>query len=238
MLKKLVLVFAIAALLTSSLQAQSYNKGSSNSGSSNSAASANKARMMQKEVDKMVGKITRNEFAGITLDKAQRGTLKSLAETNMPQISDLTQQIGQLIPSNQLSKLERSYKSAVRDGKSKKDAMVASMLKIGLPEATQEKILMLQDSKTEIMNKITMGVAATFTEEQNSIFAEKMAMKEAAMADKEGMMEKTTTGSGSKEAMGSGAKEPMGSGAKEPMGSETKAAPGSGAKATAGSGSR
>ena len=230
MLKNILLSVAIVALLTSNLQAQSSSKKGSSSrssygSSSSSSAAAKKERLMKKEIDKMAGKIERKEFAGIKLDKEQRGVLKELTETNFQQISNLTSQIGQMIPSNMSSKLQRTYKNAIRDGQSEKDAMVASMTKIELPEATQKKILMISDSKTELMNKITMGVKDTLTPEQTTMLAEKMAMKEAkkmeAMKEKEGTassekvmdakevmtsddkMEKTVTGSVSKAGSGS-----------------------------------
>ena len=231
MLKNILLAVAIVAfLLTSNLQAQSSSKKGSSSrssygSSSSSSAAAKKERLMKKEIDKMAGKIERKEFAGIKLDKEQRGVLKELTETNFQQISNLTSQIGQMIPSNMSSKLQRTYKNAIRDGQSEKDAMIASMTKIELPEATQKKILMISDSKTELMNKITMGVKDTLTPEQTTMLAEKMAMKEAkkmeAMKEKEGTassekvmdakevmtsddkMEKTMTGSGSKAGSGS-----------------------------------
>ena len=229
MLKNILLAAAIVALLTCNLQAQSSSKkGSSSRSSSNSyaASAAKKERAMKKEIDKMANKIERTEFSGIKLNKEQRGVLKSLTETNFQQITNMTNQIGQMIPSNMLSKLKRTYKSAIKSGKSEKDAMVASMKKIELPEATQEKILMISDSKTQLMTKITMGVKDTLTTEQTTMLAEKMAMKEAkkaeamkekeakAMASKEVMtsddkMEKTTTGSGSK--AGSGVKTGSGS---------------------------
>ena len=230
MLKNILLSVAIVALLTSNLQAQSSSKKGSSSrssygSSSSSSAAAKKERLMKKEIDKMAGKIERKEFAGIKLDKEQRGVLKELTETNFQQISNLTSQIGQMIPSNMSSKLQRTYKNAIRDGQSEKDAMIASMTKIELPEATQKKILMISDSKTELMNKITMGVKDTLTPEQTTMLAEKMAMKEAkkmeAMKEKEGTassekvmdakevmtsddkMEKTVTGSVSKAGSGS-----------------------------------
>ena len=229
MLKNILLSVAIVALLTSNLQAQSSSKKGSSSrssyGSSSSSSAAKKERLMKKEIDKMAGKIERKEFAGIKLDKEQRGVLKELTETNFQQISNLTSQIGQMIPSNMSSKLQRTYKNAIRDGQSEKDAMIASMTKIELPEATQKKILMISDSKTELMNKITMGVKDTLTPEQTTMLAEKMAMKEAkkmeAMKEKEGTassekvmdakevmtsddkMEKTVTGSVSKAGSGS-----------------------------------
>ena len=229
MLKNILLSVAIVALLTSNLQAQSSSKKGSSSrssyGSSSSSSAAKQERLMKKEIDKMAGKIERKEFAGIKLDKEQRGVLKELTETNFQQISNLTSQIGQMIPSNMSPKLQRTYKNAIRDGQSEKDAMIASMTKIELPEATQKKILMISDSKTELMNKITMGVKDTLTPEQTTMLAEKMAMKEAkkmeAMKEKEGTassekvmdakevmtsddkMEKTVTGSVSKAGSGS-----------------------------------
>lgn len=214
MLKNILLAAAIVALLTSNLQAQSSSKKGSSSRSSSStyaSSAAKKERAMKKEVDKMAGKIERKEFAGIKLNKEQRGVLKSLAETNFQQITNLTNQIGQMIPPKKLSKLQRTYKSQLKEGKSEKDAMVASMQKIELPEATQEKILMISKSKTELMTKITMGVKDTLTPEQTTMLAEKMAMKEKeAMDAKEVMtsddkMEKTTT-SGSASKAGSSSK--------------------------------
>ena len=104
MLKNILLAAAIVAfLLTSNLQAQSSSKkGSSSrsnygSSSSSSSAAAKKERLMKKEIDKMVGKIERKEFAGIKLDKGQRGVLKELTETNFQQISNMTNQIGCLL---------------------------------------------------------------------------------------------------------------------------------------------
>ncbi len=198
MLNKLLFAVAIATLLTTNLQAQSSSRGgSSRSSGSSSRSSANsyasaaaqKARMMEKEVDKMAGKIARSEFAGIKLDKTQRGVLKDLTETNYQQIMSLTSQIGSMIPSNKLSKLQRTYKKELREGQSDKDAMVVSMQEIDLPEMTQEKILMIADSKTQLMNKITMGVKETLNEEQSTMLAEKMAMKEAEIASKAEAME-------------------------------------------------
>lgn len=190
MSKKMLFVFAIATLLTCNLQAQSSSKsgssarGNSSSYTSSSSAAAREARMMEKEVDKMAGKIARTEFAGIKLDKTQLGVLKGLTKTNYQQIMNLTSQIGSMIPTKKLSKLQRTYKAEIKEGKSDKDAMVTSMQVIGLPEMTQEKILMIADSKTGLMNKITMGVKNTLTEEQSAMLAEKRAMKEKAMVGK------------------------------------------------------
>ena len=208
MLKNILLAAAIVAVLTSNLQAQSSSKrGSSSRSSSNSYASsaAKSERAMKKEIDKMAGKIERKEFAGIKLNKEQRGVLKSLTETNFQQITNMTNQVGQMIPPKKLSKLQRTYKSLLKEGKSEKDAMVASMQKIELPEATQEKILMISKSKTELMTKITMGVKDTLTPEQTTMLAEKMAMKEKEVMTSDDKMEKTTT-SGSASKTGSSSK--------------------------------
>lgn len=232
MFKKLLFGVAIAVLLTGGLQAQSGSKGSnsksSNRGSSSRSQNAGSAsKAMAEQVDKMASRIARTEFAGVKLDKTQRGLLKDLTKTNYQEITSLESQIGQLIPERRLSKLKRTYNNEIKVGKSRKDAMVTSMQMIELPEATQEKILMLSDSKTELMNKITMGVKETFTEEQSAMLAEKMAMKEAKMAEKAKMMkekemmseEKTMT---SGEASGSGSKTDSGSGSKTDSGSGSK----------------
>ena len=202
MLKKLLFVIAIATLVTSNLQAQSGSKqgsgnkgsGSSSYNSAGSGSGSKEARLMDQAIDKMASKIARTDFAGISLDKTQRGTLKSLTEANYQQITSLNAQIGQLIPKRGLSKLQKTYKTAIKEGKSEKDAMIVSMEVIGLPSDVQEKILKLSESKMELMGKITMGVKETLTEEQSAILAEKMAMKEEKM----------------KEAAGSGTQAPAG----------------------------
>ena len=246
MLKKLLFVIAIATLVTSNLQAQSGakqgsgNKGSGNKGSGNSSynsagSGSKKARLMDQAIDKMASKIARTDFAGISLDKTQRGTLKSLTEANYQQITSLNAQIGQLIPKRGLSKLQKTYKTAIKEGKSEKDAMIVSMEVIGLPGDVQEKILKLSEAKMELMSKITMGVKETLTEEQSAILAEKMAMKEAKM--KEAKM-KEAAGSGTQAPAGSGTQAPAGSGTQAPAGSGTQAPAGSGTQAPAGSGTQ
>ena len=230
MLKKLLFVIAIATLVTSNLQAQSGSKqgsgnkgsGSSSYNSAGSGSGSKEARLMDQAIDKMASKIARTDFAGISLDKTQRGTLKSLTEANYKQISGLNAQMGQLIPKRGHSKLQKTYKAAIKEGKSEKDAMIVSMEVIGLPSDVQEKILKLSESKMELMGKITMGVKETLTEEQSAILAEKMAMKEEKM----------------KEAAGSGTQAPAGSGTQAPAGSGTQAPAGSGTQAPAGSGSK
>ena len=241
MLKKLLFVIAIATLVTSNLQAQSGskqgsgNKGSGNKGSGsssyNSGGSGSKeARAMEQAIDKMASKIARTDFAGISLNKTQRATLKSLTEANYQLIANLNAQIGQLIPKRGLAKLQKTYKAAIKEGKSEKDAMVVSMEVIGLPSDVQEKILKLSESKMELMGKITMGVKETLTEEQSAILAEKMAMKEEKM--------KEAAGSGTQAPAGSGTQAPAGSGTQAPAGSGTQAPAGSGTQAPAGSGSK
>ena len=226
MLKKLLFVIAIATLVTSNLQAQSGskqgsgNKGSGSKGSSsyNSGGSGSKeARLMDQAIDKMASKIARTDFAGISLDKTQRGTLKSLTEANYQQITSLNAQIGQLIPKRGLSKLQKTYKTAIKEGKSEKDAMIVSMEVIGLPSDVQEKILKLSEAKMELTSKITMGVKETLTEEQSAILAEKMAVKEAA-----GSGTQAPAGSGTQASAGSGTQAPAGSGTQAPAGSGSK----------------
>ena len=249
MLKKLLFVIAIATLVTSNLQAQSGskqgsgNKGSGNKGSGsssyNSGGSGSKeARAMEQAIDKMASKIARTDFAGISLDKTQRGTLKSLTEANYQQITSLNAQIGQLIPKRGLSKLQKTYKTAIKEGKSEKDAMIVSMEVIGLPSDVQEKILKLSESKMELMGKITMGVKETLTEEQSAILAEKMAMKEEKMKEAAGSGTQAPAGSGTQAPAGSGTQAPAGSGTQAPAGSGTQAPAGSGTQAPAGSGTQ
>ena len=139
MFKKLLFGVAIAVLLTGGLQAQSGSKGSnsksSNRGSSSRSQNAGSAsKAMAEQVDKMASRIARTEFAGVKLDKTQRGLLKDLTKTNYQEITSLESQIGQLIPERRLSKLKRTYNNEIKVGKSRKDAMVTSMQMIELPE--------------------------------------------------------------------------------------------------------
>ena len=95
MLKNILLAVAIVAfLLTSNLQAQSSSKKGSSSrssyGSSSSSSAAKQERLMKKEIDKMAGKIERKEFAGIKLDKEQRGVLKDCLLYTSPSPRDRT----------------------------------------------------------------------------------------------------------------------------------------------------
>ena len=192
MLKNCLFCFAIVALLASGLNAQSSSRGSSSNSSASTAASR-KARMMSEEVDKLVRKIEREEFAGIKLDRNQKSQLRGLTEARFPEISKLTTQMGTMVPKERIAKLQRTYKNEVRDGKTEKEAMVTSMQMVGLPEMTQEKIIILSDSRMAVIGKIAMGVVETFNPEQQAILDEKIAMKEKAMmAKKEAIMDKDT----------------------------------------------
>ena len=61
--------------------------------------------------------------------------------------------------------------------------MSMSMVKIGLPEMVQEKVLMMNQSKEEIRVSILLSVAETFDEEQHEAFSASLAAKEKMMGE-------------------------------------------------------
>ena len=177
MCKELILSLAVVVVLSGGLQAQSSSKGSSRSTSMNRS----KERMMAVEIDKAAKKIAKEQFAGITLDRAQRDILRDLTKANYKKMTSLDSQIARLIPTNKIKKLQRMYNKAMKEGQDEKAAMMTSMNDIDLPEMVQEKVLKLNASKAEIVNLITAGVSESLTEKQQAVLAEKMEMKKESM---------------------------------------------------------
>ena len=109
----------------------------------------------------------------------------------------LDNQIARSIPEDQVKALQRAFRNAKKDGSSEVEAMSMSMVKIGLPEMVQEKVLMMNQSKEEIRVSILLSVAETFDEEQHEAFSASLAAKEKMMgeemADKEMAGEKEMT---------------------------------------------
>lgn len=197
MLKNLLMALAVVVFLTSGLQAQSSKKGSN---SNNSASMKRKKdRMMAAEIDKAAKKIAREKFTGIKLEKNQRDTLRELTKANFSQMTSLDSQIGRMIPSNKVKMLQRMYKKALKEGQGEDAAMMTSMKDIELPEMTQKKVMQLSASKAKIVSTITAGVS--LTEEQETMLAEKMAMKKDSMEQK--VKKEDSMGSGSSSGSGS-----------------------------------
>lgn len=191
------MALAVVVFLTSGLQAQSSKKGSN---SNNSASMKRKKdRMMAAEIDKAAKKIAREKFTGIKLEKNQRDTLRELTKANFSQMTSLDSQIGRMIPSNKVKMLQRMYKKALKEGQGEDAAMMTSMKDIELPEMTQKKVMQLSASKAKIVSTITAGVS--LTEEQETMLAEKMAMKKDSMEQK--VKKEDSMGSGSSSGSGS-----------------------------------
>lgn len=173
MCKNLLLSLAVVVLLSGGLQAQSSSRGGSHSTSMN----RKKERMMAAEINKAADKIAKEQFAGIKLDKSQRDMLRDLTKSNYKKMTSLDSQIARLIPQNKIKKLQRMYIKAMKEGQDEKAAMMTSMNDIELSERTQQKVVKLNESKAKIVSKITAGVSKSLTEEQQTMLAEKMAMK-------------------------------------------------------------
>ena len=113
----------------------------------------------------------------------------SMVDTKYPEMVQLDNQIARSIPEDQVKALQRAFRNAKKDGSSEVEAMSMSMVKIGLPEMVQEKVLMMNQSKEEIRVSILLSVAETFDEEQHEAFSASLAAKEKMMgeemADKE-----------------------------------------------------
>ena len=153
---------------------------------------------MAKAKDKIVRQMVREEFESVKLNGDQKKSLMNMVDSKYPQMVQVDQQIAPLIPANQVKSLQRAFRNAKRDGSTEVEAMSMSMQKIGLPEMIQKKVLMMNQSKTDIRASIRDSIAGTFDQEQQAAFATAMAAKKEVMGeemtgDKE-MMEKEMAG--------------------------------------------
>lgn len=183
MYRKLLLGLVVAALMTSGAIAQSSHKrGSQNRNNANTASAEmrKEKRMAAKEQAKLVGQIQREDFAGIKLEKEQRDKLKMLVNANYDRLAKINMQIGQMIPATSQKNLQKNYLMAKKEGMTHAESMKKSMMTIGIPETTNKKVMMLNESRETVLNEIRGGVMEMLTSEQ----------KEAKMmADKQGEKE-------------------------------------------------
>ena len=172
----------VSVIVTSSAGSSSRSSGSY---SKNSKAD----RELASAKAKLVRQMTRRDFEGVKLNKDQKKSLMSMVDTKYPEMVQLDNQIARSIPEDQVKALQRAFRNAKKDGSSEVEAMSMSMVKIGLPEMVQEKVLMMNQSKEEIRVSILLSVAETFDEEQHEAFSASLAAKEKMMgeemADKE-----------------------------------------------------
>ena len=190
--KNLIIVVILCCFfLTGVAFAQSSEKSSGSSSRSSGSYSKNSKadRELASAKAKLVRQMTRRDFEGVKLNKDQKKSLMSMVDTKYPEMVQLDNQIARSIPEDQVKALQRAFRNAKKDGSSEVEAMSMSMVKIGLPEMVQEKVLMMNQSKEEIRVSILLSVAETFDEEQHEAFSASLAAKEKMMgeemADKE-----------------------------------------------------
>ena len=198
--KNLIIVVILCCFfLTGVAFAQSSEKSSGSSSRSSGSYSKNSKadRELASAKAKLVRQMTRRDFEGVKLNKDQKKSLMSMVDTKYPEMVQLDNQIARSIPEDQVKALQRAFRNAKKDGSSEVEAMSMSMVKIGLPEMVQEKVLMMNQSKEEIRVSILLSVAETFDEEQHEAFSASLAAKEKMMgeemADKEMAGEKEMT---------------------------------------------
>ena len=179
MLKNLLLGLVLTAFLTSGVLAQSSSRGSHSSNrNSTSAAMKKQKRMETKEKSKLVGQIQREDFAGLKLDRDQRNKLKSLVEANFAGLMKFDMQMAKMIPGAKQKNLKKNYLMSKKEGMSHAESMKVSMMKVGISEATTMKVMKLNDSKNELLDKIRAGVTEMLSDEQKKMKMEMMAADE------------------------------------------------------------
>ncbi len=196
MQRKLLLGLVLSVAVATSAFAQSSSKSHSGSNSrgsnTNTSAMAKKnARMQAKEESKIVRQIAKTEFGKIKLTKEQKKTLASLVHAKFEQIQTVETQINASIPADKTKALGKAYRMATKEGKSKSEAMAASMIKAGISDTVQQKVISLNASKKELFQGIRDSLVETLTDKQKTTLAEAAAMSEKKMmSDKEGMKNK------------------------------------------------
>ena len=179
----------IAAIFATSVQAQSGTKSRSGSGTTSSASmEKKKMRMMAKEEAKFARQFVKTDLAGIKLNKSQKDKLGELIHARFEKIQQFNMQVAKAIPAASTKDLMRAYKKATKNGESKTEAMASSMKMVGVSEMIQKKVLMLNDSQTELLTEIRDEMTNVLDEDQLKMLAktDKEAMGEkAAMGDKE-----------------------------------------------------
>lgn len=230
MFKTLAFSLATIALLAGSVVAQSGNRkaGSSNREGSNTRADSQVRR--QKETSrenaaatlKYAGLIQRGEFASVELTRDQKTALKALISENIEALNSTTLAMVNALPEDNRNAFQRAFLNAREEGHSASASVNASLASLEVAEATQQQVIELNGPRQAVVDRITTGVTALLTAEQQQTLA-------AATV--------TAAGSGTTTA-GSAAKQPAGSGVK-PVGSGTRPTPApAGSTKKAGSSSR
>lgn len=181
---KLVLGLVLSVALTTGAFAQSGSKASSgsqskssaksgsNSRSNTSAMAKKEARMLAKEEGKLARQIAKAEFGKVKLTKKQKDMLAGLVHDHMAELKQYDMQIKNAIPGDKAKELAKAYRMATKEGQSKVEAMATSMMKAGVSEMVQEKVLGFNESKTEVMTMIREKILETFDEKQEKTMAD------------------------------------------------------------------
>ena len=155
MQRKLLLSLVLSVAVATGAFAQSGSKAQSGSDSRSSnnnvsAMAKKKARMQAKEESKIAKQIVKADFAKAKLTKKQKEMLANLVHENFEQIKSYESQITTAIPGDKTKALGKAYKMATKEGQSKSEAMASSMMKAGIDETVQEKVMELNNSKQEL----------------------------------------------------------------------------------------
>jgi len=202
MKNNLILPVALCLLFTGGALAQSgsTNYGSPRKGSAGSSSrnSIKADRELVRAKEKLVSRMTRKDFADVKLNRDQKLALVKLVDSKYPMIVQLDSQIAGSIPAEKVKSLQRAFRAAKKAGISEAEAMSVSMEKIGLPKMIQEKVLMMNQSKEEVLESIRGSLAESFNQEQQQAFTASMAAKAEMMGEKMSEKKMATQGSSSK----------------------------------------
>ena len=181
--KNLILSVIVCFIFTSAAFAQSDAKRSGSSSRSSGSYSKNNRDNpeLASAKAKLVRQITRRDFEAVKLNRDQKKSLMSMVDAKYPQMVSLDNQINNSIPEDQVKALQKAFRNAKKDSSSETEAMSMSMMKIGLPEMVQEKVMKMNQSKEEIRVSILLSVVETFDEEQQAAFVASLDAKEKAM---------------------------------------------------------
>lgn len=200
MQRKLLLGLVLSVALATGAFAQSGSKTKSGSNSRNTSSNSNyknnnanamakkNARMLAKEESKVARQIAKASFGKIKLTKKQKETLASLVHEKYEQIKKYDSQIAASIPSDKTKALGKAYRMATKEGQSKSEAMATSMMKAGVDETVQQKVIGLNKSKQMVMDGIRDALTETLNDEQKTTLAEVAAMMEKKSGDEKEAM--------------------------------------------------
>ena len=191
----LILSVILCFVFTSGAFAQSdaRNSGSSSRSSGSYSKNSRESPELASAKAKLVRQITRRDFEAVKLNRDQKKSLMSMVDAKYPQMVSLDNQINNSIPEDQVKALQKAFRNAKKDSSSETEAMSMSMMKIGLPEMVQEKVMKMNQSKEEIRVSILLSVVETFDEEQQAAFAASLDAKEKAMNEEMAEKEMSST---------------------------------------------